>query len=177
MSFISRTLWLVPFALHIGYAAAVFPHFPQTIGRTAARSGTLLDRFYLFWFLVVVAANLAFVLIRKRLPTLNDRMLSVPSKQVWLATAANREVLVARLGGIVETALFGLNIFFIAVFQAIYQANVVKPLIALPMPVLLVGFILFPLLLVCIYFIYVVHGLARLKGAVSPAETTPTDDA
>ncbi len=177
MSFISRTIWLFPFALHVGYAAAVFDQFPEIVGRSAKSDGTLAVRFYLLWFLVAAAANLAFCLLKGKLPKLNDKMLSVPASKVWLATPENREILFERLGAIVETALFGLNIFFLAVFQAIYQANVIRPVVALPLPVLLVGFMLAPLLMVGIHFTFVVHGLARRKGAQHPSDgfSDPTD--
>ena len=174
MSFINRTIWLLPLALHIGYAVAASAHFPQAVGRTAESAGMLLARFYLLWFLGIGVANLAFVILKKRLPTLNDKMLSVPAKEVWLATEENRTMLIGRLGGLVETALFGLNIFFLAVFQAIYQANVIRPLVALPLPVLLVGFMLVPLLLVAVHFVYVVVGLSRKKGIPTADDETNT---
>ena len=57
MSLLGRTIWLLPFALHAGYAAAVHPHFPGMVGRTAESAGTPLFRFYLLWSLVVSGAN------------------------------------------------------------------------------------------------------------------------
>jgi hypothetical protein len=159
MVYLSRVLWMLPFAVHLGFGAAVFNHFPMHVGRTIERGGTPLVHFYALWFSTVAAADMVFVLLSLRMPHLKDRMFSVPSKAYWLSTPETRRELFSRLRGIIDAALLGLNVFFLAVFQAIYQANTVNPAISLNLPVLIVGFMIVPLLLLTAYLVAVILGL------------------
>ena len=161
MAFLSRVLWLVPLAVHVGYAARVFSLFPLLVGRTVDDAGIPVLRFFVMWFCTVLFADAAFVLIHLKLPKFKDAMFGVPRKQYWLETSERRQELIEKLRGILDVALFGLNVFFLAVFQAIYQANVLMPIISINGALLTTGFMAVPLILVSGYFIVVVAGLGR----------------
>ena len=150
----------IPLAAHIGYVIATSTHLPALIGRTADKSGVGFGLFLFTWFSIIAAANLAFFLLHLRLPELKELMLQVPGRAHWLSTPERKALLIGRLRGIVETALFGLNIFFWAVYQTIYQANAARPLIRLELPVLMVGFMLLPLALVVVQMALAIRRLA-----------------
>ena len=161
MSYLSKILWIVPFAVHIGFAVSVVDQFPENVGRTPSSDGVPLMYFYCFFFASVIIANGLFSYLYVKMPTFKDRMFSVPQRAFWLSDDQHRKQLVSKLRGIIEVSLLGLNVFFLAVFQSIYQANVVYRTIALNPVVLLVGFMLAPLLLVVVYFVLSVISLSR----------------
>ena len=157
MRSLSNIIWPIPFAVHIGYVLATASHLPSTLGGSA---GTQTGFFLFVWLTLVALANGAFVFLLIRLPYFGSSMLRVPGQRYWLATGKRKAELISRLRGICETALFGLNIFFVAVYQAIYQSNTFQPYLSIPLTVLLVFFMGLPLFLAVIYMIMTIRALA-----------------
>lgn len=149
--------WVVPAAIHVGYILATFAQLPEHLGR--GEDGTPAWVFIIEWFAIIGVANLAFALLHIRLPRLSDRMLAVPGKEYWLSTTELRAELVCRLRGICEVVLLMLNVFFLAVYQTIYQANTASPIIRLPDFVLIGAFMVFPLMAVVAHFLFTMHSL------------------
>ncbi len=168
MRFLARTLFILPLSVHIGYLAATFPHLAGGVGRTAVSDGTPKGEFLLFWCLTIGLANLLFLGLYFSLPRMSDRMLRVPGAAYWLATPERRSELVARLKGIFETALLGLNVFFFAVYQIVYQANTLTPVLSFPPAVLITFFMIAPLLMVLVAGLLITRNIAldaeREKG-------------
>jgi hypothetical protein len=153
-------LWIVPFAAHVGYVLATFDQLPGHLGEDGGTGGATA-LFIVEWFAVLGAANLAFTALHLRLPRLRDGMLSVPGRDWWLADPERRAELVDRLRAVCEVALLMLNVFFLAVYQSIYQTNTPLPILALPPPVLIAGFMLAPLLAVVAHLAWTLRTLAR----------------
>ena len=141
MRFLGRALFIVPLSVHIGYLAATFPDLANMVGHTAETAGIPKARFALFWCLTIALANVVFIALYWRMPKMRDSMLKVPGAAYWLSTAERRTELVTRLRGIVEAALLGLNVFFFAVYQSIYQANVLAPVVSFQPAVLITFFL------------------------------------
>ncbi len=160
MRYVSSVLWIVPLAVHVAYILATSPHLPPLVGVNAGAAGTPVTHFLGGWFIVITLANLAFVVIFIRLPRFGDRMLAVPGQEYWLSSSDRRADLVDRLRGICETALLGLNVFFLAVYQSIYQSNVTLPFLVVPMVALVMFFMVLPLLVAVIAILLTVRGLA-----------------
>jgi hypothetical protein len=160
MRFVSKILFLVPLSIHIGYVAATFPELFRMIGRTGVDDGTPKGDFALFWSVTIALANAAFVGLYFRLPKMKDRMLRVPGQAFWLADEERRDELVQRLRGILEAALLGLNLFFLAVYQSIYQVNASRPAVRFELPLLIAFFMIAPLLLVVAVGLLTVRGIA-----------------
>ncbi|MCP4199659.1 MAG: hypothetical protein GY762_21145 [Proteobacteria bacterium] len=157
MRYLGNVIWPVPFALHVGYILATAAHLPTTIGGSP---GTQTGYFLGTWLTLVALANSAFIFLLIRLPYFGSAMLKVPGQHYWLATRERRDELISRLRGICEVALFSLNIFFIAVYQAVYQHNTVHPYLAIPFPVLVFFFMGVPLFFTVVYMIMAIRGLA-----------------
>lgn len=170
MRFLGRVLFIIPLSVHVGYWAATVSGLPAAIGRTAADMGTPKDRFVLLWGLTIAAANLTFIALYLALPRMGDPMLKVPGAAHWLSNAKRRSELIERLRGIFEAALLGLNIFFLAVYQMIYQANALLPVTTFPPATLITFFMVAPLLLVLVVGVLVTRGLA-LDAKRSPSKT------
>ena len=146
MRHIGSVLWLVPFAAHIGYILATYEHLPPQIGSFSGDTATDRTVLLVEWFAIIGMANMIFSFIHVRLPRFGDRMLTVPGKKYWLADEERRAELVDRLRGVCEAALLGLNIFFLAIYQSIYQTNAWRPILFLPMSALVFFFMVVPLL-------------------------------
>jgi hypothetical protein len=153
-------LWIVPFAAQVGYVLATFDQLPERLGGEG-EAGTATAFFIVEWFAILAAANLAFAVLHLRLPRLGDRMLAVPGRDWWLAEPERRAGLIDRLRAVCEVALLMLNVFFLAVYQSIYQTNAALPILALPPLVLISGFMLAPLVAVVAHFAWTLHSLAR----------------
>ena len=165
MRHLGKVLWLVPLSVHIGYISATYWHLPTYFG---ADSVGATDRTALMieWFAIIGMANLVFSLLHVRLPRFGDRMLAVPGKAYWLSTEERRIELVERLKGVCESALFNLNIFFLAVYQSIYQSNVVRPAVFIPQSVLVFFFMVVPLFVLTVVVLAASRTLAsKAKGA------------
>ena len=54
----------------------------------------------------------------------------------------------------------GLNIFFIAVYQSIYQSNTLTPALSFPPAVLITFFMVAPILMILVAGLLIVRGLA-----------------
>jgi len=156
---LGAVLWIVPFAAQVGYVLATFDQLPVRLGGDG-EAGTATTTFIVEWFAIVGAANLAFTALHLRLPRLGDRMLAVPGRDWWLAEPGRRVELIDRLRAVCEVALLMLNVFFLAVYQSIYQTNATLPILALPTLVLIAGFMLAPLLAVVVHFAWTLHALA-----------------
>ena len=148
----------IPLSIHGAYAAATASHLPANLGRTVNTTGTPTDISLLFWILSVGACNLAFVLLYLRMPRFKDTALTLPGLPKKPLTPERRAELVQRLRGVARTAILGLNLFFLAVYQAVYQANVGRPIVRFPVTVLFVGFMVVPLLLIAVHVFLTVHG-------------------
>lgn len=157
MPSLANAIWPIPLAVHIGYVLASYSHLPPTIG---GAPGTKTGLFVFMWLAIVTLANAAFLLLIVRLPRFGSRMLRVPGQRYWLATGARKDELVSRLRGICEITLFGLNVFFIAVYQAIYQGNTLQPYLFVPFSVLVFFFMGLPLLSTVVYMVIAIRGLA-----------------
>jgi hypothetical protein len=160
MRFVSKILFLVPLSIHIGYFGATFPELFMMIGRTGVDDGTPKGDFALFWVLTIALANVAFIALYFRLPKMRDRMLKVPGQAFWLANEEQLHELVQRLRGILEAALLGQNLFFLAVYQSIYQVNSYRPAVRFELPVLIAFFMMAPLLMVAVVGLLTIRGLA-----------------
>jgi hypothetical protein len=112
------------------------------------------------WLTFVALANGAFIFLLVRLPHFGNRMLKVPGQSYWLATGERKDELVSQLRGICEIALFGINIFFVAVYQAIYQSNTLHPYLVVPFSVLVFFFMGMPLFSTVIYMVMAIRSLA-----------------
>jgi hypothetical protein len=163
---LSRVLWLAPFAIHLAYLLATWRELPEAFGARpwSADTGTSTRLFLVEWLAVVCLANTALLAVHLRLPRFGDRLLSVPRKEFWLGSPEHRAELVERLRGFLETALLLLNVFFLAVYQSIYQSNAARPRVSVPPDVLTVGFMAVPLLLVLAAFVKLVLGLRSREG-------------
>ena len=160
MRFLGRVLFIVPLAVHIGYFAATFDELARTVGRTGNEAGTPRGDFAIFWILTIGLANLAFTALHLRLPRMKESTLKVPGQEYWLSTPERRADLVSRLRGIFEAALLGLNIFFFAVYQSIYQANAHAPAVRFELPTLITFFMIAPLLMVVVAAVLITRGIA-----------------
>ncbi|MCP4602065.1 MAG: hypothetical protein GY847_16375 [Proteobacteria bacterium] len=160
MRYIGSTLWLVPLAVHVGYILATHTHLPPEIGVEPETPGTSVIHFLVGWIAIIGAANLAFAFLHIRLPSFSNRMLGAPGQAYWLSTTERKEELIDRLRSICEAVLFGLNVFFLAVYQSVYQTNAMAPFVNISMAVLVFCFMLLPLLVVIIAMLITIRGLA-----------------
>ena len=72
--------------------------------------------------------------------------MSVPNKDFWLRDESTRSLLEQKLQGVLDTLLILINIFFLGIYQLIYQGNVAIAVLKLPLPVLLGAFIAMPMI-------------------------------
>jgi hypothetical protein len=165
---LSRVLWLAPFAVHLAYLLATSRELPEAFGARpwSSDAGASTSLFLVEWLAIVGLANAALIAVHIRLPRFGDRMLSVPRKELWLGSAARRSELVERLRGFLETALLLLNVFFLAVYQSIYQSNTTRPALSVPRDALVIGFMAVPLFLVLLAFVRLVLGLRSPREGV-----------
>ncbi len=161
MRHLGKVLWLVPLVSHIAYILATYGHLPTEIGQDPGNAGISQKTFFLGWCSIISAANIVFVFIHIRLPHFSDRVLNVPGQAFWLANENRKRELIERLQGICETALLGLNVFFLSIYQSIYQTNVYRPVITIPLSQLLFFFMVLPLLVVAISMLITIRGLAN----------------
>lgn len=104
------------------------------------------------------------------MPKFNNTLLSVPNKAYWLGSEEKKQILVDKLRSMLETTLLLVNVFFIAVYQLIYQTNVRTPVIQLPLQILIVFFMGFPLVVAIIHMFFVVRSLAKTPANHHPAK-------
>jgi len=159
MPSLSRFVWLLPLAIHIGYLFSTFSYMPMFIGRTYDNFGIPVSSFYIAWLSIIFLANFVFVFLHFRLPFFKNKMFAIPKRDFWLETQKNKEELIRRLRGIIEVSLFGLNIFFLAIYQSIYQANVLDAVVIFPKLILLLGFMVVPILIIFGVMIIVLKNL------------------
>jgi hypothetical protein len=157
---LGSVVWLVPVAAQVGYILATYDELPAAIGAGPESGGTAFELFIVEWFAIVGLANLAFSVIHVRLPKLSDRSFRVPGRDFWLATAERKEILIDRLRGICEIVLLLINVFFLAVYQNIYQTNVPDPVMSISPAVLVTAFMVLPLTAIVVAFAVVMRGLA-----------------
>jgi hypothetical protein len=157
---IGKILWLLPVAAHIGYILATHDKLPDMIGAGDGEGGTDIYVFIVQWFALVGFANLAFAFIHVRLPRFSDKMLSVPNKNYWLANTERRARLVERIREQIEATLLMMNIFFLAVYQNIYQTNVQEPVIQIRPMILVPFFMILPLVIILGVFLFGMRSLA-----------------
>jgi arsenate reductase (thioredoxin) len=171
MKTLARLLWLVPLAVHTGSLLAVRAPLPASLGAGPDEPGASTAVFLAEWISIIVLSNVAFAFIHVRLPALRDSMLSVPGKRYWLASPERRAELVERLRGLCETTLLLLNVFYLGVFQSIYQMNSTRPLVVFPRPMLLAFFVGLPA------FAMLASVLVTMRRLASAAKGTPKGDA
>ena len=141
---ISQTLWILPLVIHIAYLTATLPYLPDTIG--SVNSFTANHSSFVFqWMGTIIFANVSLFFLDIRLHTFSDKILSVPSKDYWLKDSAHKKMLITKLKELIETILFLINIFFLAIYQLIYQSNVTTTVFKLPGVILFYAFIILPL--------------------------------
>lgn len=160
MKHLGKVLWMIPLAVHVGYFLATFEHYPSYIGAGVGELGT---EFYLFvteWFAIIGLANVALLGVHIKLPTMKDRWLSVPGKDFWISTEARKEELIDKLRGFCEAALLLLNVFFLAIYQSVYQSNAPSPVVKLGDPILVGGFVVVPIVLLLAAFAATLRSLA-----------------
>jgi hypothetical protein len=170
---LSRVLWLAPVIVHLAYLLATSRDLPEAFGAKpwSSDAGTSTRIFLVQWLAIVGLANAALLAVHIRLPRFGDRLLSVPRKDYWLGSGAHRAELVERLRGFLETALLLLNVFFLAIYQSVYQSNAARPTVSVPSDALVVGFMGVPLLLVVAAFLRLLVGLrASARNAPTPPE-------
>jgi hypothetical protein len=160
---VSRILWVAPFAVHLAYLLATSRGLPETFGARpwAQDPGVSSSVLLVEWLAAVGLANVALLAVHIRLPRFSDRLLSVPGKERWLSTPEGRAALIEHLRGFLETALVLLNVFFLAVYQAIYQAAVPHPALSLRFELLAVGFMGVPLALIAAAFVKLLYTLRK----------------
>jgi hypothetical protein len=155
-----RLIWIFPLAVHLGYIGATFRFLPDIIGERASATSSV-SIFLAQWLVILICSNIALGWILFRLPKFSDKMLSVSGKNNWLSTPEKRALLIERLEGFIETALLFANVFYLAVYQLIYQSNVKIPVIRIPLPVLLALFMVLPLIATLSHFIWLVIKLKK----------------
>lgn len=168
MKNLGSVLWIFPAAVQIGYFLATYDELPPEIGAGPSGGGTEMNIFVVEWFAIIGLANAAFALLHVRLPHLGDRMLAVPGKEYWLATPERRALLVDRIRGICEASLLLLNVFFLAVYQRIYETNVATPVLKVPPLVLVPFFMALPVVAIVVVVVAALRSLAaeaRAAGA------------
>ncbi|MCK9460929.1 MAG: hypothetical protein M0R80_14925 [Proteobacteria bacterium] len=172
MTHLSRVAWLVPLIAHLAYVLATSPALPEAFGAKpwSADAGVSSRAFLVEWLAIVGLANVALLFVHVRLPRFGDRTLAVPRKDYWLGSPARRAELVERLRGFLETALLLLNVFFLAIYQNVYQSNAARPAVSVPSTPLVVGFMGVPLLLVALAFAKLVLDLRRAARGGAPPE-------
>jgi hypothetical protein len=166
---LNRLAAFVPLAVHIALAAATVRDLPTHLGRTVDRPGMDTKLCLAAWVVLTLACNTAFTFLDLRMPKFKDAALRLTGRSRRPLTREARNDLVSRLQAVAETALLCLNIFFLAVYQAVYQANTPYPILQFPMIVLFVGFMLVPLLLLVFYIALTVHRTAE-RSPESPSE-------
>jgi len=156
-------LWFAPLAVHVAYLLATSRGLPAALGARAwADDPGVSSRILLVeWLTILGCANGALLFLHVRLPHFSDKLLAVPGKAHWLSGPAPRAELTERLRGFLETALVLLNVFFLAVYQSIYQVAAPQPVVTMRFEILAVGFMGVPLLLIAIAFARLVFGLRR----------------
>jgi hypothetical protein len=171
MHSVLRYLFLLPLAIHTAWVAATWQRLPLEFGGGFTDT-TTLPVFVIQWLCVTLGANLAFIAIHWRLPSGGKHLLSVPKRDWWLADPERRMQLVANLRGLVEVSLFCTNLFFLAVYQFIYQSNVPAPILFVPEKILLIAFTVLPISGNLVYIAVVFRRLVKTPDA---ALTTPGD--
>lgn len=162
--FLARYLWVVPLVTHLAYALATIPTLPVSIGPVRSFAGNV-PAFIVQWVGTLLFANGALLFTTIWMPRFNDKLLSVPNKAYWFADAERRSELVERLRGIVDTSLFLFNVFFLGIYQWIYQTNVLEPVLRIPRNVLWVGFIAIPIATMFISLAFSLYGLKKPTGS------------
>jgi len=80
--------------------------------------------------------------------------------------------MIDRLRGVCEIILLLINVFFLAVYQNIYQTNVPAPVISVSPKILIPAFMVLPLVAIVFAFLFVMRGLAanarRKQGPAGP---------
>ena len=160
MGYLGQVIWFIPLAMHGGYFLATLPHFTAVLKVAEHASGIARWQFAAGWCAVVGAANLAFLVLMIWLPKMRDTMLQVPGSRYWLSGVEPRRELISRLRGICAAALFGLNIFFLAVYQMIYQSHVARPYLKMSSATLVIFFMIIPLLVSLISMVLTLRSLA-----------------
>lgn len=161
MRHLGIVLWLIPFFAHLGYGLATFDHLPVKIGTNLNDPGTWRWVFGLEWGATLLISNGLMLFIYIRMPHLKDHWLAVPGRAHWLQDSEHRSDLIERLRGIVEISLLGLNVFFIAVYQYIYQANTASPILSIRLEVLFFFFLALPLLAMLMAIALSIRAIAR----------------
>lgn len=166
---LNRLAAFLPLAVHIAFAAATARDLPARLGRTVDDPGMNTQICLAAWIVLVGACNIAFTFLDLRMPKFKDAALRLTGRSRQSLTQEARTELISRLQAVAETALLCLNIFFLAVYQAVYQANTPYPILQFPMTVLFVGFMLVPLLLLVLYIAIAVHRTTESSPS-SPSE-------
>jgi len=161
MNALSRFLFIVPLAVHLGWFAATAPRLPALLGTAPGAPGSSATVFLAGWLALLFLSTAAFLGLRQALPRLSDRWLAVPRRERWLASDEGRAEVRARLAGMVDVALLFTQIVFVGVYQIIYQTNVARPLVSVSEDVLLSFFVLAPLVLVTVFLLLLLRGFAR----------------
>ena len=167
MRFLIRLLVFVPLSVHVAYATATIRHLPVRLGQTPDSIGTDRLNALILWFCLIGLCNLAFIFLHVRMPKFKDAALTLPGMKAVPSDPEARADLVSRLRAVAETALFSLNLFFLAIYQAVYQANTPHPTLQFPRAVLFVGFMVVPLFVVIVHVGLTVH---RLGNPPPPSE-------
>lgn len=160
MGYLVQTLWLVPLSIHLGYFWATLQHFPDVLTMAAEGGQASRLNFAFGWCGVVFMANMIFWGLLIWLPKMRDSMLQVPAREYWLSLPERRSDLISRLRSMCSASLFGLNVFFLAVYQMIYQSHVSRPYLAISSVHLVVFFMVFPLLVALFSMAFTLRGLA-----------------
>ena len=158
-----RFLWILPFTVHAAYFTATVRFFPEKVGPS---QGAAVSRavFSTEWLVIVIISNVLLLVFWRLMPRLNDRMLGVPNREYWLKNSENRTELIQTLQNLLETILVLINIFFLGIYQWVYQSNVLTPVIRLPLMLLIAGFITFPLALIAVYMTGLIKNLKHPKS-------------
>lgn len=146
--------------MHAGYFAATCRYIPNRVGPDPGAAVSRLV-FSFEWLAIVLFSNLLLFVFWKRMPHLSDKTLSVPNREYWLTNPEHRNDLIARLQNLIETILVLINIFFLGIYQWVYQSNVLTPVIRLPIMLLIAGFITFPLTLIAVYMVSLMKALKK----------------
>ncbi len=170
MHYLNRILAFVPLSIHIAYAAATLGHLPPELGRTTSSPGTRTWICIVVWFSLIALLNGTFIFLHVRMSKFKDSFLTLSRKKSGEPLSAEgRSDRVRRFQSVAETSLLSLNLFFLAAYQAVYQANVLLPVVRFPMPVLFVGFMVAPLLLTAVHIAFV--GLSLSEKPTNGSES------
>ncbi len=164
MFLISHIIPIVPLILHISYAVSTVEQLPMRLGQTVDTYGTSTIVCLMVWAGIVLVCNAAFVFFDVKMPIFKDAFLYLRKAETNEMSKITREKAVQELQNVARMSLFCLNVFFVGAYQFVYQTNTYRPVLSFPLSILFIGFIVTPLLIAALYFVWTaLHFSLKMK--------------